>query len=175
MATLFYFRRKRYTAYRQLVRLCWGYLDRDVRVPLPAWAVHKTRQIFPSLNYHGFQGPHWNYLEKTTLVLCNILPFVRPVEICSKDRRVEDWFNTYLGYLQYVSWCTNVWFMFMKGLLVFRNCFLDFAVEHCFGCRATEPGFVGDIDAIEVWLIDWLIDSCLYMLSSQNRLYDVLG
>ena len=26
---------------------------------------------------------------------------------------VEDWFNTYPGYLQYVSWCTNVWFMFM--------------------------------------------------------------
>ena len=26
---------------------------------------------------------------------------------------VDDWFNTYLGYLQYVSWCTNVWFMFM--------------------------------------------------------------
>ena len=24
---------------------------------------------------------------------------------------VEDWFNTYLGYLQYVSRCTNVWFM----------------------------------------------------------------
>ena len=26
---------------------------------------------------------------------------------------VEDWFNMYLGYLQYVSRCTNVWFMFM--------------------------------------------------------------
>ena len=34
-----------------------------------------------------------------------------------------------------------------------RNCFLDFAVEHWFG---TEPGFAGDIGAIEVWLIDWL-------------------
>ena len=29
------------------------------------------------------------------------------------DNAVEDWFNTYLGYLQYVSRCTNVWFMFM--------------------------------------------------------------
>ena len=28
-------------------------------------------------------------------------------------RDVEDWFNTYRGYLQCVSWCTNVWFMFM--------------------------------------------------------------
>ena len=26
---------------------------------------------------------------------------------------VEDWFNTCLDCLQYVSWCTNVWFMFM--------------------------------------------------------------
>ena len=26
---------------------------------------------------------------------------------------VEDWFNTYLGYLQCVSLCTNVWFMLM--------------------------------------------------------------
>ena len=26
---------------------------------------------------------------------------------------VEDWFNTYPGYLQYMSRCTNVWFMFM--------------------------------------------------------------
>ena len=40
-----------------------------------------------------------------------------------------------------------------------RNCFLDFAVEHWFGCRATGPGFAGDIGAIEVWLIDWLIDA----------------
>ena len=37
-----------------------------------------------------------------------------------------------------------------------RNCLLDFFVEHWFGCRATEPGFAGDIGAIEVWLIDWL-------------------
>ena len=38
-----------------------------------------------------------------------------------------------------------------------RNCFLDFAVEHWFGCRTTELGFAGDIGAIEVWLIDSLI------------------
>ena len=43
------------------------------------------------------------------------------------------------------------------GLLMLRNCFLYFAVEHWFGCRAIEYGFAGDIGAIEVWLIDWLI------------------
>ena len=37
--------------------------------------------------------------------------------------------------------------------------FLEFAVEHWFGCRATGPGFTGDIGAIEVWLIDWLISA----------------
>ena len=46
----------------------------------------------------------------------------------------------------------------LHGLLMLGNCFLDFAVEHWFGCHATEPGFAGDIGAIKVWLIDWLID-----------------
>ena len=48
-----------------------------------------------------------------------------------------------------------------------RNCFLDFAVEHWLGCRNTEPVFAGDIDAIEVWLIDWsVVQSLSYMLMS---------
>ena len=38
--------------------------------------------------------------------------------------------------------------------LMLRNCFIDFAVKHRFGCRATEPGYVGDIGAIEIRLID---------------------
>ena len=57
---------------------------------------------------------------------------------------------------------TSLWFglspidtIIPHGLLMLRNYFLDFAVEHWFGCRASEPGFVGDIGAIEVWLIDW--------------------
>ena len=39
-----------------------------------------------------------------------------------------------------------------------RNCFLNFAVEHWFGCRTTEPGFAKDIGAIEVWLIDIFVN-----------------
>ena len=39
------------------------------------------------------------------------------------------------------------------------NCFLDFVVEHWFGCGAAESGFAGDIGAIEVCLIDLLIKS----------------
>ena len=35
---LFYFRKYRYVAYRQFVRLCWGYLGKDVRVYTPACA-----------------------------------------------------------------------------------------------------------------------------------------
>ena len=38
-----------------------------------------------------------------------------------------------------------------------RNDFNDFAFEHRSGCCATEPGYAGDIGAIEIWLIDWLI------------------
>ena len=44
-----------------------------------------------------------------------------------------------------------------------RTWFLIFAVEHWFGCRATEPGITGDIGAIEVWLIDWLNMVCTYV------------
>ena len=40
------------------------------------------------------------------------------------------------------------------GLLMLQNCFFNFAVEHWFSCRATEPGFTGDISTIEIWLID---------------------
>lgn len=49
--------RNRYTAYRQLVRWCWGYLGRNVRFPLPACAVIKIRQTFQSNQYRGFQDP----------------------------------------------------------------------------------------------------------------------
>ena len=43
------------------------------------------------------------------------------------------------------------------GLLMLRNCLIDFAVEHWFGCHTTDPRFARDIGVIEVWLIDWLI------------------
>ena len=48
------------------------------------------------------------------------------------------------------------------SLLMLWNCFLDLAVEYWFGCRATEPGFAGDIGTnhrtLIAWLINWLID-----------------
>ena len=43
-----------------------------------------------------------------------------------------------------------------NGPLMLQNCFIDFAVEHLFGCCTTEPGYAGDIGAIKIWLIDWL-------------------
>ena len=36
------------------------------------------------------------------------------LKIIINGGNVEDWFNTYLGYLQCVSLCTNVWFMLMQ-------------------------------------------------------------
>ena len=45
-----------------------------------------------------------------------------------------------------------------------RNLFINFAVEHWFGCRATEPEYAGDIGAIDIWVPDWLnasINGCL--------------
>ena len=50
----------RYVGYRQLVRWCWGYLGKMVRVPLPSCAVAKIRETYPeeSLNYTGFSWPN---------------------------------------------------------------------------------------------------------------------
>ena len=42
-------------------------------------------------------------------------------------------------------------------LSILRNDFNDFAFEHRSGCCATESGYAGDIGAIEIWSIDWLI------------------
>lgn len=50
-------KRHRYTAYRQLVRWCWGYLGKEIRVPLPACAVNRIREEFPSFDYKGFEEP----------------------------------------------------------------------------------------------------------------------
>ncbi|XP_056014380.1 P2X purinoceptor 7-like [Ostrea edulis] len=49
--------RNRYTSYRQLVRWCWGYLGKNVRVPLPSCAIQKIRAAFPSEDYEGFRDP----------------------------------------------------------------------------------------------------------------------
>lgn len=51
-----YYRQLRHTAYRQLVTWCWGWLGRHNRVVLPACAVKKIRDTFPSDgNYVGFE------------------------------------------------------------------------------------------------------------------------
>ena len=43
------------------------------------------------------------------------------------------------------------------GPLMLWNYFINFCVEHWFGCRTTESGFTGDIGAIDIWLIDCCI------------------
>ena len=46
----------KHTAYRQLVTWCWQLLGRNNRVVLPACAVAKIRETFPSNgNYVGFE------------------------------------------------------------------------------------------------------------------------
>ncbi|XP_071479040.1 uncharacterized protein [Diadema antillarum] len=47
--------RNRHVAYRQMVRWIWGYLGKDIRVPLPSCAVVQIREAFPSKEYRGFQ------------------------------------------------------------------------------------------------------------------------
>ena len=40
-------RKNRHVAYRQLAGWCWGYLGKEIRVPLPACAVSCIRAHFP--------------------------------------------------------------------------------------------------------------------------------
>ncbi|XP_070189897.1 uncharacterized protein [Littorina saxatilis] len=47
----------RYVAYRQLVRWCWGFLGKSIRVPLPACAVKTIRDTFPDGGRVGFKLP----------------------------------------------------------------------------------------------------------------------
>ena len=41
-------------------------------------------------------------------------------------------------------------FLVDTGALMLRNCFIDYAVEHRFGCCTTEPGIARDIGALEI-------------------------
>ncbi|XP_071944377.1 P2X purinoceptor 7-like [Antedon mediterranea] len=52
-------RRYRYTAYRQFVRWCWGFLGKDRRIPMPSCVMKKIRDVFPdeANNYTGFKYP----------------------------------------------------------------------------------------------------------------------
>ena len=53
-------RRFRYIAYRQLVRWCWGYRGKHVRVALPSCAVNKIQSTFPAdfgTTYTGLKPP----------------------------------------------------------------------------------------------------------------------
>ena len=62
------------------------------------------------------------------------------------------------------------------GLLMLRDCFFDFAAEHWFGYRATEPGFAGDIGAKKVWLIDWYCPwHTIFMLFMSSFIHDALN
>ena len=48
------------------------------------------------------------------------------------EQCVEHWFNTYLSYLPYVSWCTSVWVMFMHVCFMFM--YLVFTVVYMTLC-----------------------------------------
>ena len=43
-----------YSAYRQLVRLCWGYLGKDFHGQLSSFAVLRIYEEYPSHDYGGF-------------------------------------------------------------------------------------------------------------------------
>ena len=86
-------------------------------------------------------------------------------------------FSHFSSYLQETSEDKSLWLGLFSldtatpnSLLMPWNCFIDFAIEHWFSCRATEPGFARDIGAIEIWLIDWLIATLHQDTSHQSNI-----
>lgn len=69
-------RKFRYIAYRQLVRWCWGYLGKHVRVALPSCAVNKIRNTFPAdfgSSYTGLKPPSlWEIQRYMLIYIINI-------------------------------------------------------------------------------------------------------
>ena len=62
------------------------------------------------------------------------------------------------------------------GLLILWNCFLDFAVEHWFGCHPTEP-VLPEILALQKldWLIVWLVMANRYCHSPARSPHGILA
>ena len=85
----FYFRLKRYTAYRQFVRWCWHFLGKEVRVVIPSCAVVKIRTAFPDENYTGFHqaDSDWNGSISSALLhpclVCHTRCIVEVVPQCT--------------------------------------------------------------------------------------------
>ena len=52
----------RYTAYRVLVRWCYGFVGRQIRIVIPSCAVSKIRSEFPSDIYKGLELPATGHL-----------------------------------------------------------------------------------------------------------------
>ena len=81
LATSIYlsWRKYRYITEHQLKRRWWGYLDQNIRVILPACAVNKIRDTFPSHNYTRFHFPTLHYQRlfwRFSFMLCYCMLFV---------------------------------------------------------------------------------------------------
>ena len=120
--------------------------------------------IYTTCLLHRFFPIHW---DQTMIIVCQSLGS-RPILVQELFTLVPRLFGTtyrclFIQPFQLIP-SRNIWrhisltWPFPHSLLMLRNCFLDSAVAHWFFCHATEPGFAGDIGAMEVWLIDWLID-----------------
>ena len=139
----------------------------------------------PYLPYH-FHPVHW---DQTTIIVCQSLgsrptqaqelftlvpmSFEQPAAVCP--------FNHFNCYLQETPEDTSLRLGLSPlgtgtpdSLLMPRNCFINFAVEHWFGCHATEPGFAGDIGAVEIWLIDTAVNCKHVILRRKGLIYIML-
>ena len=92
----------------------------------------------------------------TAFSLLYLLPLEQPPAICPFSHLNCD--------LQETSQSASLWLYLsptdtsmLDGPSNLWTCSIDFAFEHRFVCRNTEPGYAEDIDATEIWLIDIVI------------------
>ena len=135
--------------------------DQLVDLQSPAW---ETTRV-PSFNACPI---HWDQIKESLCLslgsrptqarelftIAPLLFFKQPPTVCP--------FSHFSCDLQETSYDTSLWLGLSptetstpNDPLMLQNCFITFAVQHWFGCRATELGFVGDIGTIEIWLMNW--------------------
>ena len=71
--SLIYYRRQRYIAYRQFVRLVHGFLGKDIRVVLPSCVLVAIRNRFPK---DSPQEDYTGFLESNSLGTCTLVKSV---------------------------------------------------------------------------------------------------
>ena len=118
------------------------YLPSNLSTSLPCWSLRSNIKLCWSLGSGPTQA--WGLFTLAPLLSGTTRHFSCNLQEVSQDT------SLWLG-------LSSIETSMSDGSLMLWNHFINFAVEHQFGCCATQSGYNRDIGAIEIWLIDWLM------------------